>query len=73
MLLLAATADTAGLDLILGASSALGIQSTFQQRQRGHLAMAALLDNDANADRRAWHLARRPPDPTTSWPDCSKR
>ncbi|WP_327632930.1 LuxR C-terminal-related transcriptional regulator [Kribbella sp. NBC_00482] len=92
LLLLAATADTAGLDLVLGASSALGIdagslqeaeasglisagqgavvfkhplvrsaiqqQSTFQQRQRGHLAMAALLDDDANADRRAWHLAR---------------
>lgn len=92
LLLLAATADTAELDLVLGASSALGIdagslqeaeasgliaagqgvvvfkhplvrsaiqqQSTFQQRQRGHLAMAALLDDEANADRRAWHLAR---------------
>lgn len=92
LLLLAATADTAGLDLVLGASIALGIdagslqeaeasgliaaghgvvvfkhplvrsaihqQSTFLQRQRGHLAMAALLDDVADADRRAWHLVR---------------
>ncbi|WP_329000119.1 LuxR C-terminal-related transcriptional regulator [Kribbella sp. NBC_00709] len=92
LLLLAATADTAGLDLVLGASVALGIdsgslqeaeasgliaaghgvvvfkhplvrsaihqQSTFLQRRRGHLAMAALLDDEANADRRAWHLVR---------------
>ena len=92
LLLLAATADTADLDLVLGASTALGItaeslqeaeasglitarhgvvefkhplvrsaihqRSTFLERQRGHLAMAALLDDDANADRRAWHLVR---------------
>ena len=92
ILLLAATADTADLALVLGASGALGIdtvslqeaeasgliaaghgevvfkhplvrsaihqQSTFLERQRGHLAMAALLDDEANADRRAWHLVR---------------
>lgn len=92
LLLLAATADTADLDLLIGASTALGIdaqslqeaessgliaaargvvvfkhplvrsaiyqQSTFMERQRGHLAMAALLTDDTNADRRAWHLVR---------------
>jgi DNA-binding CsgD family transcriptional regulator len=92
LMLLAATADTADLALVLGASKALGIdaaslqdaeasglitarhgvvmfkhplvrsaihqQSTFLERQRGHLAMAALLSDEANADRRAWHLAR---------------
>jgi DNA-binding CsgD family transcriptional regulator len=92
LLLLAATADTADLDLVLGAGTALGIdpahlheaeasglitagrgvilfkhplvrsaihqQSTFLERQRGHLAMAALLDDETDADRHAWHLAR---------------
>ena len=92
ILLLAATADTADLSLVLGAGGALGIdavslqeaeasgliaaghgvvvfkhplvrsaihqRSTFLERQRGHLAMAALLDDEANADRRAWHLVR---------------
>ena len=38
--------------------SAIHQQSTFLERQRGHLAMAALLDGEANADRRAWHLVR---------------
>ena len=92
LLLLAATADTADLDLVLGAGAALGIdaarlqeaeasgliaaghgvaafkhplvrsaiyqQSTFLERQRGHVAMAGLLNDEANADRRAWHLVR---------------
>ena len=92
LLLLAATADTADLDLLLGASAALGIdaaslqeaeasglitaghgvaafkhplvrsaiyqKSTFLERRRGHVAMAGLLNTEANADRRAWHLVR---------------
>ena len=92
LLLLAATADTADLDLVLGAGTVLGIdgaslqeaeasgliaaghgvvvfkhplvrsaiyqQSTFLERQRGHEAMAGLLEGETNADRRGWHLAR---------------
>ena len=38
--------------------SAIHQRSTFLERQRGHEAMAALLDGEANADRRAWHLVR---------------
>ena len=38
--------------------SAIHQRSAFLERQRGHLAMAGLLDGDANADRRAWHLVR---------------
>ena len=90
LLLLAATADTGDLGIILRAADQLGIaadwlaeveasnlistsrgqlrfkhplvrsaiyqRATFLERQRGHLAMAALLTSDAEADRRAWHL-----------------
>ncbi len=38
--------------------SAIHQGSTFLERQQGHLAMAALLDDPADADRHAWHLAR---------------
>ena len=38
--------------------SAIHQHSTFLERQQGHLAMAALLDDEEDADRHAWHLAR---------------
>jgi DNA-binding CsgD family transcriptional regulator len=38
--------------------SAIYQQSTFLERRRGHEAMAALLDGESSADRRAWHLVR---------------
>ena len=107
LLLLAATADTADLDLVLGAGTALGIdaaslqeaeasgliaaghgvvvfkhplvrsaihqQSTFLERQRGHLAMAALLEGESERrPARAGTWSGRPPDPTTRSPTCSR-
>ena len=38
--------------------SAIHQRSTFRERQAGHQAMAALLTDEADDDRRAWHLVR---------------
>ena len=38
--------------------SAIHQRSTFRERQQGHQAMAALLTDETDVDRRAWHLVR---------------